>query len=496
MAVQTKMNDLKQFSPTTSLPILSRLAQYSTREISSALENIQNLYFPPIRSTQPTTRFLPKHILHDTSVPDSGYASSEDDDEDYNYHRPYKVVFDRDDEEEEEEERNGNTFDIDVIRSDTFEREFCIRWLTSFTARSDSWVSYFPSSSSPCCDENVIPNGEDNNDNNPETETDTEQDIRSDLINRAATLLSSFAGEGSSETDHSPLIRKFSFPILGCTNEPDTVKVELGDAPLLNEDHTSVGLQSWASSIVLAEKICSDPLLFGFPPLPGDCEGTKTKRRRGLRVLELGAGTGLLSIVAAKLLLSTRASGGDDLYSTTEIVATDYHPSVLDNLQTNISTNFPSLSSTALSPPTIVQVVPLDWEQPNYTCPPLNTCFDIILAADVIYHSNHASWIKGCVETLLKRVKGEGDVGDGGGGGRGGVFWLIIPVRSVGRHEGMGCTVEAVFPFASSLLEKRHNQGGEVLAIRRKEELGRKEGVGRADESSYVLYEIGWVGVD
>ncbi|KAK0497134.1 hypothetical protein EDD18DRAFT_1351955 [Armillaria luteobubalina] len=108
-------------------------------------------------------------------------------------------------------------------------------------------------------------------------------------------------------------------------------------------------------------------------------------------VLDLGAGMGTLRIVVAKLLKA--------LVPT--IVATDYQPDLLVNLSANVQTNYPYKP------------------------------FDIILAADVIYHALHAEWIRGCVEQLLAPN---------------GTFWLMIPLRSTGQHEGMDHTVEAVSP--------------------------------------------------
>lgn len=74
----------------------------------------------------------------------------------------------------------------------------------------------------------------------------------------------------------------------------------------------------------------------------------------GLRILELGAGTGLLSIVVGKLLQQT-----DDRANST-VVATDYHPNVLSNLSLNVGANF------SCSP---VDVHVLDWEHPVYSAP-------------------------------------------------------------------------------------------------------------------------------
>ncbi|KAI0658414.1 putative methyltransferase-domain-containing protein [Cubamyces menziesii] len=396
--------------PTSSLPPLAKLSSCTLAEISRAIDNLRAIYATPPTPPKPTLslpkpKALPKHLIHDNTVPDSGYASAEGEDDDC------------DSVSEDEEAEDQSSFDLDLLRSDTFEREFVIRWLTGFTVRSDMWV-YAP-------------------------EDEAETDARASLVDAAASLLASFAGEEEEED----ITRTFTFPTAPGV-EPSAVHVELNDAPLLTDDHTSVGLQSWGSSILLAERMCLDPATFGLVH-PAD---------RPLRVLELGAGTGLLSIAAAKLLASSA--------NIPEIVATDYHPLVLDNLRANVERNFsPSGPSVA--------VRPLDWQYPVYEGL-FATSFDVILAADVVYHPEHARWIKACVERLLMRNQG--------------VFWLIIPIRPTGRHEGMSSTVEATFPRASALEAKQ----GRELAILTVEELSKHNGIGRADEGGYRLYKIGW----
>lgn len=384
--------------PTSSLFPLSRLSTQSFIQVKYALDNLRTIYGKQRTPILPPPRALPKPLIHDTSVPDSGYASAEEEDEDVS-------------------PKPGSAFDIEALRADTFEREHAIRWLTGFTARADTWIAL--------------------------SDCDAEADARAGLVDEAAALLSVFAGEDEEED----LTRTFAFPTGAGT---DPVHVELNDAPLLSEDHTSVGLQSWGSSILLAERMCMDPSAFGLRREEGSLP---------LRVLELGAGTGLLSIAASKLLPSAR------------IIATDYHPNVLANLSANVATNFPSShpSSAAMCKPP-VQIMALDWQHPCYDGV-LDAPFDIILAADVVYHPDHTQWIKMCVRRLLAQD---------------GVFWLIIPVRPTGRHEGMSNTVTDVFPRAQKL------ESGKDLAIVGMETLSRHDGVGRADESAYILYKIGW----
>ncbi|KZT63946.1 hypothetical protein DAEQUDRAFT_741627 [Daedalea quercina L-15889] len=408
-------------APTACLPKLSMLADCSVEQLTQALDNLRALYCraptPPLSLTLPA-KHLHKHLIHDMSAPDSGYASAEDDEVD---------------EDVLEETSNGDTPDPDILRSDAFERDFAIRWLTGFTARFETWVH---------------------------VDSEEESDARVLLVDSAAAILAALAGEQEEEA----LTRRFTFPYGAGEGEGKDVGVELNDAPLLSTDHTSVGLQSWASSILLSERLSADPRSFALdarldamPP----------------RVLELGAGTGLLSIVSAKILQLQGDALAFPLRPT--VVATDYHPSVLDNLRVNVGINFSSDSATP------VAVRSLDWEHPVYEGE-LSRTFDVIFAADVVYHPEHARWIRTCVERLLVRPSA-------GDGAEGGVFWLIVPLRIAGHHQGMSDTIEEVFPKASANAEGQ----GWTLAVLAVEEMQRCNGVGRADEGGYKLFRIGWV---
>ncbi|KAL1761854.1 S-adenosyl-L-methionine-dependent methyltransferase [Schizophyllum commune] len=371
--------------PSTFLPPLARLRATSTEDIATALGHIRKLYWPETCSKAP----LPPHftipvrhistLRHDTTVPDSGYASGNEDEGRFED----EVLLDEDDDA------------LEALRADTFERSFVLRWLTGLIARGDAWTGTI------------------------------DEEGRLEAIDEASSILSAFTG--AEEEAEVAVTRELAFTSTGGAS----VSVELNDAPLSTSDHTSVGLQSWASSIVLAERMCTNPLHFGL--------GTSS------RILELGAGTGLLSIVAAKLS------------RTSTVVATDYHPDVLANCQANVRTN------AAGSAP--IAVKRLDWQYSEYDGE-LAMPFDTVLAADVIYHPEHARWLKGCVEKTMRP---------------GGVFWLMIPVRATGRHEGMYRTVEQVFA-----------PGAPGLVVLEEEHVTRRDGVGRADEVGYRLYRIGW----
>ncbi|KAJ3972283.1 hypothetical protein EV361DRAFT_823818, partial [Lentinula raphanica] len=467
-------------APTACLPSLSNpklpLSLFSSTQLQDSLGKLLELYAPqpqPPRSALPPKLILPtrKHrqVIHDESVPDSGYASAEEEDDDCDFEEEEELLVS--DHNDSNDPNDDDQVDSDILRADPLERAFALKWLTNFIARSDEWVSSARDSE----------------------EEEEEAERRAEAVASATNLLSILLGDDQEEPTDVSLTRSFRFS-LSDGQEPRIIEVELNDAPLSDADHTCVGLQSWASSVVLSERMCKDPVRFlGLTGANGaQTQSNEGVRSTGLRVLELGAGTGLLSIVVAKILSSSGSSPSSSSsvspLGTASIFATDYHPEVLCNLRDNISTNFPSPSSSPSNPssfslnlplPTI-SIHQLDWEHPDYSAP-LDEPFDLILGADVIYHPEHARWIKSCVERLLAR---------------GGIFWLMMALRIGGRHEGMFHTVEDIFPdvdedtHLSSLLSQKPDWH---LAILEKYELGKMKGVGRADESGYLLFKIGWV---
>lgn len=428
-------NTRRASQPTSTLPPLIHLATHTSDQIKQGLQNLHHLYFQPdpalfqASKLSIPARNIPRPV-HDTLI-DSGYASAEEDEDSQDFLTDTDFFH----------EDNESDPEVELLRADPFERAFAIKWLTGFIRRSDNWIT--------ACDE----------------ESDSEE--RSDILDQAIALLSDFTSVDQ-ETEVA-LTRTFSFP-LSTTLKKKEIQLELNDAPLSKDDHTSVGLQSWGSSILLAERICLQPSLFSLTA-PTNTDNSP------LRILELGAGTGMLSIVAAKILHSQNPAP--------EIIATDYHPEVLDNLTKNVATNFPKH-------PAAITIKCLDWQVPHYS-EPLDRPFDVILAADVIYHPEHARWIKQCVEKLLVRPSHCTISSNRNGGSGGGVFWLVIPVRSIGRHEGLDRTIDALFPtYTHEHVEATENSKLQ-LAILQKDEVGRQKSVGRADEGSYKLFKIGWI---
>ncbi|KAJ7265911.1 methyltransferase [Mycena haematopus] len=398
-------------SPPTSLPPLRKLAEYSVADITRALRGVRELYWSPppplppqlLIPTRRTGRSRISRIYGDDKIPDSGYASA--------------VV--SDDECDVEEIVTSDSSDyLDEFRADVLERTFAIKWITGLICRIDQL--------------------------SPDDAAIDPDEARESLLDEATALLAQFSRQEDDED--FDITRSFSFPANG-----KTVHIELNDAPLSISDHTSVGLQSWGSAIILAERLCADPTSFNL--LDG----------QPLRVLELGAGTGLLSIAVAKLLPDTT------------VVATDYHPAILANLTANLSTNF--------AVPARVSAAELDWARPTIDAP-VDAPFDVVLGADVVYHPDHARWIRGCVARMLRRPAPDPVSNPGG------IFHLIVPVRTSGRHEGMDRTVDEVFRVKDNGLADAVSRLGilDTVAIERQD-----ASIGRADEAGYRLFKIGWV---
>ncbi|KIL67143.1 hypothetical protein M378DRAFT_1025946, partial [Amanita muscaria Koide BX008] len=222
------------------------------------------------------------------------------------------------------------------LRSDPFERAYALKWLTGFVGRSDTWLH--------------------------SVNSDDEEFQRAELVKQAAKLINAFSEDASSSStiQLARTEQTDRFPSLKTRYGKSEITVQLNDAPLSSSDHTSVGLQSWGSSIIFAERLCSDPASF-FSPTKTTVTETKP-----LRVLELGAGTGLLSITTSKIA---------QLHSTTMMIAraaTDFHPDVLTNLTSNIATN-------TCSGPISVYKFDCEHPEPNYLSPPFNEHFDVIL---------------------------------------------------------------------------------------------------------------------
>ncbi|KAF8843918.1 hypothetical protein BDN67DRAFT_944715 [Paxillus ammoniavirescens] len=413
--------------PTSYLPPIARITTFTSTQLLDALAYLKSLYLSEVRGSRR------RRVVFD-SLDDKSFANTFT-------ANPHP----------------NHDSDVLLIRSDPFERSYAIRWLTALISQLEAWEGPSQSGQFFPGDLQLTP-----------ALVDT-------LIQQAASLLAMCAGVSAA----GRVQRVFSFDsaIAG------RIEVSLTDIPLENQDYGSVGAQTWGGACVLAEMMVENPDRLGlrYDPITSDAVCPP----RALRVLELGAGTGLVALTAAKLVQALPAWK----FHQTTVVATDFHPTVLDNLRSNIETNFPT-TSTDHDYSILITSYFLDW-----SCFPMtktkpdvfSSPFDIIFGADVVYEAQHAVWIRECLKSLL-RYPESSDVSVGYLP----VFHLVVPLRPT--HTLESGTIEAVFGW-------KHNcqQGAQrELVIFSKEsiiceahEAEIKTG-SRDNDVEYVYYRIGW----
>ncbi|EPS98127.1 hypothetical protein FOMPIDRAFT_1127072 [Fomitopsis schrenkii] len=347
-------------APSTHLPPIGRIQTYSAEDLTKAVRYLRLIYNPDVRGIRRVDRNR-ERIPQDFAPPNSL--------------APFLKHGSRCPSSSPDPE-------LEALRSDAFERAYAIRWLTALVSQVYQLLEA---------------------DDDAASQTSALE--REALLQEASALLAICAGTASAGT----VTRTFRFH----GGAAPAVEVQLTDVPLENQDYGSVGAQTWGSACLLAEMLVEDPAAFGFSPAATH-----------LRVLELGAGTGLVSVALGKLL-GVRAS----------IVATDFHPSVLANLQNNVTANF--AAAAADSAPSVSAHF-LDWAKfPALSDPPapFEEPFDHIFGADIIYEAEHALWIKNCVEKLLRLPTPSNPRP---------AFHLVIPLRPT--HTLESSTAEEVFP--------------------------------------------------
>ena len=432
-----------ELAPTSILPPLGTLQRASAREIFGLLDRLSSVYCPlPLPAPLPLTLPL---TLDDVPAPSGLHAASKA----YSAPGPDHVVDSGYTSETEGNSSAGGDEDggggslpgavaqdastrIAGLRADPFERSFADRWLAGFLARATTLHSL------------------------------VELDLCDRAVDQAAYVLESLLAGGAEEPQQqkdsgsaagsSDFTHDFSFEIpAGLSADGGPVTVSLRDRIAgadSGKDHDDVGLQLWGSSVVFSDLLCSSPARFSLD---------KPSLGPGARIIELGAGTGLVSLVLGTLL--PRLGVTDP-----RVIATDYHPTVLDLLKTNI---------TALGDDPVVETALLDWSATTLA-PPFDERAKVLLAADVVYAPEHAALLRDCATRLLAPD---------------GVFWMLNAVRRNGRFEGVDSTVETAFAAA----ERPAGPDGRVLGILSSERLEKRKGIGRGDESGYRLFQIGWV---
>ena len=375
---------------------------------------------------------------------------------------------------------------MESIRVDAFEQAYVVRWLTALIAQKTTLHGNH--------------DDDDDNDDNDYVYDHGHHDQNSaanleSLVESAAALLANCAGAASAGT------RTRTYVFCG-------VRVQLTDLALRNDDFGSVGAQTWGSACVLAEMIAEAPARFGLYGggthggthrndnasvfCHGGTDGGGGGQRRGegaaaIRVLELGAGTGLVSLTIAKILETIRTYGyGDNSRRRAEIVASDVYLPALENLRLNIWRNFASTkrdrdhdsgSAAPLGHDLSISAHFLNWEK-EATDParelekPFDVPFDEVFGADIVYELEHAAWINACLRRFL---------------GLTGRFHLVIPLREGFARES--ATIERVFPRVEDM--HRGMEAGPTLCITQREDIT-CEGPDGKGEVEYVHYTIQW----
>lgn len=186
--------------------------------------------------------------------------------------------------------RHGPSFEHPPREVDSFEKSYITRWLTRL-------ISEF----TLVCPDDIA------------TAARAES-----ISDRCAGLLALAAGRmaaGASTQEHV------------FTLEDGPLTIKLRDGALV---HDSLGTHTWGAAPILSQLL-----------LPLDREAS-----RDFKALELGAGTGLVGLAIAMWSRCHRSE------SNTQVVCTDYHPTVLENLAHNVALNgwSPSLSDQADEP--------------------------------------------------------------------------------------------------------------------------------------------------
>ena len=153
-----------------------------------------------------------------------------------------------------------------------------------------------------------------------------------------------------------------------------------------------------------------------------------------MRVLELGAGTGLLSILCRKLLTLRDLALGKTDDTGHLVLATDFHPDVLANLKICVDLNFPPVIGVDAGR-SGVDIEKLDWttfpammarchqsgaaqinglNMQDELSPIFKQPFDLILASDCVYDPSHAELLRQVASWTL-RLPGTDDPDDPGG---------------------------------------------------------------------------------
>ena len=406
---------------TARLPPIKTLNNTSVGLLHEAIQYIQNVYNPEIRSSRRINYDSAPRRMQLVAGPSTSDARTSDDEA------------------------------MESIRADTFEHAYAVRWLTALVAQKTTLR----------CDDDVADANKTDDEVDRASPLDPEVET---LVQSAAAMLAVCAGAASAGT------RTRTYVLCG-------VRVQLTDVALRNDDFASVGAQTWGSACVLAEMIAEAPARFGLCCMGHDLFYRGGGTSVGTRVLELGAGTGLVSLTIGRIL---EKSHERDSQRGGVIVASDFHPTALENLRLNIQRNFHLEEDGTDSEPghnLSISAHFLDWEDAadlrRTLQVPFDEPFDEVFGADIVYELEHAMWIKACLTRVLRLT---------------GRFHLVIPLRE--RFARESATVERVFPHAEDMHAVM--EAGPTLCITQKEGITCEAWPDGKGEVEYVHYTIQW----
>ena len=381
---------------------------------------------------------------------------------------------------------------ISILHADEFERSCAMKWLTGLIAHSDEWT------------ELGVNDGD---------VASQECRNRERVVERASALLAACSGSSAC----GAVTRSFTYyPRLSYqqgewksgTSSIMPIHIHLRDGSFSAQDQTALGLQTWGSAPTLAQLVSGNPGMYGLDlaeRFGGDDEGRNSVEHRGniiFKVLELGAGTGLLSLFTWRILekqIIDHAQSGRALSVSSSVTATDFHPSVLSNLNSNLTLNPPSPIMLTSCPPPLIEATFLDWND----CAVLDDeeRFDVVFGVDVIYEKEHAQLIRGVVESVLRRPTMNRSENEGTGATKrhtgGGIFWLIYPLRPTHGFEVESTQMVFGPVVEASRCPENAGEGDEerdwCLGVLDIQSLEKSKGIGRGDNVSYRVLKIGWV---
>ena len=204
-------------------------------------------------------------------------------------------------------------------------------------------------------------------------------------------LASQRLAEQSGRTGMGAIDREFCIPLLDPTMQELYLQIH---EPALTEDN--LGLKTWGTSFTLAKHLVHLQKHFAYLSKGSEPrQGQPSSRQSPIRVLELGAGTGVLGLAFAAVF-------------KTHVLMTDL-PTIVGNLRRSAEANASAINHQGSRAKTSVGM--LDWSWPALLQPLSSEeragngdemlRFDTIIAADPIYSSLHPALLTDTINARL-----------------------------------------------------------------------------------------------